>query len=159
MRRALPWLAALVLVLLVGLVSTRTQRAPEQRGLPSMSGHSGLPDGALALYRWTQRLGRDAEYLEYRRFRLSERDAVLVSLRPSAPYSPEEVREVRRWLDGGGTLLLGADAGTALLAELDARLMASGGVREAQIAQPLLGRPPCGASPRRAAARSRRKRA
>lgn len=145
MRRARAWLfwtGVVMALLLIGAITTSSQQQEASPGLPSLSAHSSEPDGALALYLWTRGLDRRAEYLEYEPFELSAKDALLVSLRPFDEYDREHVEELRSWLRGGGTLLLGTDRSSGLLNELEIGLTAQPPFTAARPAQPLLQQPP-----------------
>lgn len=144
-RTVVAWGVALLLLLLVGLITTSTSRPREQVGLGELDAHSSEPDGALALYLWSQKLGRDTEYLEYRPFDLRGEHALLVALQPEDPFEPEQLRELSGWLREGGSLLLGTDTShnvRELLTELDLSLGASDNFTVARPAQPLLLQPP-----------------
>lgn len=138
------WAVALLLLLLAGAVATSSSRPRGEQGLPQLSADSSEPDGALALYLWTQRLGRDTERLQYRPFELDRDDALLVSLQPLDEYDPKQLAELRPWLEGGGSLLLAADRSAdapELLKSLGARV-GTDAATTAVPAQPLLLQPP-----------------
>lgn len=137
------WGAGLLALLAVGaLVAGQTQETGEGSGIP-LDAHSARPEGALALYLWTERLGRDADFLEYEPFALGAGEALLVSLRPFDAYEPEQIRELRGWLAEGGTLLLALEGGQGgLLDALGVRLQTGRQYTAAHPAQPLLREPP-----------------
>ncbi|MDQ3854968.1 MAG: DUF4350 domain-containing protein [Chloroflexota bacterium] len=136
------WLAGAVLLLAIGALTALSARQDTRSGLPTLSGHSSAPGGALALFRWTRKLGREVDYLEYRPFRLETRDALLVSLRPFGPYKEQEVSELRRWLGAGGTLLLAVDAGSELVKQLGLSVERGQQFSRAVPGQPTLVGPP-----------------
>lgn len=139
----LMWGIGILMLLSVGVITTTTSRDRGGRNLSPLDAHSVEPDGALALYLWTQRLGRSAEYLEYEPFKLEEDDALLVSLQPWDRYEPEHLRELRGWIEAGGSLLLATDGPAAnLLPELGMTLVPTTRYTTASLAQPLLQHPP-----------------
>ncbi len=139
----LMWGIGLLMLLTVGVITTTTSRDRGGRNLSPLDAHSVEPDGALALYLWTQRLGRSAEYLEYEPFKLEGDDALLVSLQPWDRYEPEHLRELRGWIEAGGSLLLATDGPAAnLLPELGMTLVPTTRYTTASLAQPLLQHPP-----------------
>lgn len=147
MRSKRTWLGillALAGVVLISAVITVTRPPAEEPGLPRLSAHSARPQGALALYLWTARLGRRADYLEYRAFRLTAEDAVLVSLEPVDGYNAEQVQQISAWLREGGTLLLATEQSSRIHRELGmtARYGYVGEYTAARLAQPLHMQPP-----------------
>jgi hypothetical protein len=120
-----------------------------QAGVPTT--HSSGEAGAMALLRWVQELGYDAQRLEYRPFELGEADAALVVLSPSEPFNRTEVRATLDWVEAGGTLIVADDrpalfgGGNALLRELDIRTVPysdTARIERAPAAQPALDQPP-----------------
>lgn len=118
-------------------------------GVPTT--HSSSGPGALALLRWAQDLGYDAQRLEYRPFELGDDDAALVVLSPSTSFNRTEVQATLDWVEAGGTLIVADDraalfgGGNALLRELDVRTVAysdTARIERAPAAQPALGQPP-----------------
>jgi hypothetical protein len=68
--------------------------------------HSSNPGGALALLRWTQAMGYDAERLQYTAFELEADTEALFILNPSQPINRTEAQRVLDWVEQGGTLVL-----------------------------------------------------
>lgn len=145
-RGRLGVLLALAGVVLIGAVITATRPPQEPPNLPPLSAHSTRPQGALALYLWTSRLGRRAEYLEYRPFRLTPQDAVLVILEPVDGYDAKQLQQIDAWLRGGGTLLLAGEQESRLHPALGVALRYGYGGEyvAARLAQPVQLRPPVG---------------
>jgi hypothetical protein len=129
--------------------------------------YSSAPTGALALYEWTRAMGYDARRLEYRPFELTDDDAVLVMLNPSAAISKDHARHIRTWVERGGTLIFAEDApalfglSDALLDELQMRMTVITGtqmIERAPALQPVFDQPPVrelNARPQRALAPQR----
>jgi len=129
--------------------------------------YSSAPTGALALYEWTRAMGYDARRLEYRPFELTDDDAVLVMLNPSAAISKDHARHIRTWVERGGTLIFAEDTpalfglSDALLDELQMRMTVITGtqmIERAPALQPVFDQPPVrelNARPQRALAPQR----
>jgi hypothetical protein len=131
-----------MLLAAAAVVTTNSRDRADRSPIP-LDAHSVEPEGAFALYLWTQRLGRETDYLEYEPFKLDRDDALLVSLQPLDRYEPEELRELVGWLRDGGSLLLATDtSGSGLLAQLGVTLRPGAAYSSASPAQPLLRRPP-----------------
>ena len=129
--------------------------------------YSSAPTGALALYEWTRAMGYDARRLEYRPFELTDDDAVLVMLNPSAAISKDHARHIRTWVERGGTLIFAEDTphlfsiSDALFDELQMRMTVITGTQEIErvpALQPVFDQPPVrelNARPQRALAPQR----
>jgi len=129
--------------------------------------YSSAPTGALALYEWTRAMGYDARRLEYRPFELTDDDAVLVMLNPSAAISKDHARHIRTWVERGGTLIFAEDTpalfsiSNALFDELQVRMTVITGTQEIErvpALQPVFDQPPVrelNARPQRALAPQR----
>lgn len=129
--------------------------------------YSSAPTGALALYEWTRAMGYDARRLEYRPFELTDDDAVLVMLNPSAAISKDHARHIRTWIERGGTLIFAEDTpalfglSDALLDELQMRMTVVTGaqmIERVLALQPVFDQPPVrelNVRPRRALAPQR----
>ncbi|ABU58591.1 DUF4350 domain-containing protein [Roseiflexus castenholzii] len=142
-------IAGLFGVLIVFVVAGPGRTLPQDPNLPST--YSTAPTGALALYEWTRALGYDARRLEYRRFEVTDDDAVLVILSPSEPISRAHARDILAWVERGGTLIFADDAPTgfsasdALLDALQVRttvLTDTSIVERAPALQPVFDQPP-----------------
>ena len=138
--------AALILFIAFG-----PARRPPASTLPDATTHSSAPEGAQALYTWARALGYDARRLEYRDFSLDEDDAALLILNPNEAISRTHARQVRDWLERGGTLVMALDRNAlfglqnALLDELQfdtAVYTGTATIAEAAPAQPALDQPP-----------------
>lgn len=143
-RRWLWWVAAGLVVIIVGVIAARST-ADESTTQYPLSSHSSRPDGALALYMWSQRLGKTTRYLEYEPFELSTSDAVLVSLKPADNFTQKQIAMVRNWVGNGGTFLIAGGFGKAddaLLRSFGARRSDTQEFRASVPAQPLLTSPP-----------------
>ncbi len=142
-RNWLIWGAALVMLLAgATLTALSTTKGDSRAQGLLLDAHSSAGNGALALYLWTRELGRDTEYLEYKPFTLSTDDALLVSLEPITEYEPEHIAEVRRWVSGGGTLLLASETPAALHKAFGFELQEVTVFTSARPLQPLLQQPP-----------------
>jgi len=129
--------------------------------------YSRAPTGALVLYEWMRAMGYDARRLEYRPFELTDDDAVLVMLNPSAAISKDHARHIRTWVERGGTLIFAEDTpalfglSDALLDELQMRMTVITGtqmIERAPALQPVFDQPPVrelNARPQRALAPQR----
>jgi len=129
--------------------------------------YSSAPTGALVLYEWMRAMGYDARRLEYRPFELTDDDAVLVMLNPSAAISKDHARHIRTWVERGGTLIFAEDTpalfglSDALLDELQMRMTVITGtqmIERAPALQPVFDQPPVrelNARPQRALAPQR----
>jgi hypothetical protein len=129
--------------------------------------YSRAPTGALVLYEWMRAMGYDARRLEYRPFELTDEDAVLVMLNPSAAISKDHARHIRTWVERGGTLIFAEDTpalfsiSNALFDELQVRMTVITGTQEIErvpALQPVFDQPPVrelNVRPRRALAPQR----
>ncbi len=135
-------LLGMIVLLLIGAITAATTQESDPLITAPLDAHSPRPTGALALFLWTQRLGRGVEYLEYERFELGTEDSLFVSLQPFTPYSKAEIETLLGWLRGGGTLLLATDMDSALLDELGIPLENHRPYTSARLAQPLQLQPP-----------------
>jgi len=113
--------------------------------------YSSAPTGALALYEWTRAMGYDAHRLEYRPFELTDDDAVLVMLNPSAAISKDHAHHIRTWIERGGMLIFAEDTpalfglSDALLDELQMRMIVITGtqmIERVPALQPVFDQPP-----------------
>jgi len=163
--RDLLLIAALFGVLIAFVVVSPGRAPPLAPDTPTT--YSSAPTGALALYEWTRAMGYDARRLEYRPFELTDDDAVLVMLNPSAAISKDHARHIRTWVERGGTLIFAEDTpalfgiSDALLDELQMRMTVITGtqmIERAPALQPVFDQPPVrelNARPRRALAPQR----
>lgn len=78
--------------------------------------YSSGPGGALALLRWAEALGYDAQRLEFTAFELDAQSDALLILNPSVPINRTEAGRVLDWVDAGGTLILVDDRARLLRA-------------------------------------------
>ena len=114
MRRRLPGTradraiiaAALVVVVVVGIATGAARSGPPT---PYSSG-STAASGTLALYRWVAALGYRPRQLTDGPLRPAGLRALVV-LEPQAAFAPGEIAAMRRWLQGGGVLVLLEDDG------------------------------------------------
>jgi hypothetical protein len=127
MRGRGPWLilAGLVAVgaVLVALAQAGPADSPEHRST------SDGRNGTSALRQYAERLGRPSGAVEGE-FRLPDRPGLLFVFSPTVPYSSDDVAELLRWVEIGGTLVYAAETG-------DPRLDAQLGVQRAR--RPSLG--------------------
>jgi hypothetical protein len=163
--RDLLLIAALFGVLIAFVVVGPSRTPPLAPDAPTT--YSRAPTGALALYEWTRAMGYDARRLEYRPFELTDDDAVLVMLNPSAAISKDHARHIRTWVERGGTLIFAEDTpalfglSDALLDELQMRMTVITGtqmIERAPALQPVFDQPPVrelNARPQRALAPQR----
>jgi hypothetical protein len=98
--RDLLLIAALFGVLIAFVVVGPSRTPPLAPDAPTT--YSRAPTGALVLYEWMRAMGYDARRLEYRPFELTDEDAVLVMLNPSAAISKDHARHIRTWVERGG---------------------------------------------------------
>lgn len=163
--RDLLLIAALFGVLIAFVVVGPSRTPPLAPDAPTT--YSRAPTGALALYEWTRAMGYDARRLEYRPFELTDDDAVLVMLNPSAAISKDHARHIRTWVERGGTLIFAEDTpalfsiSNALFDELQVRMTVITGTQEIErvpALQPVFDQPPVrelNVRPRRALAPQR----
>jgi hypothetical protein len=163
--RDLLLIAALFGVLIAFVVVGPSRTPPLAPDAPTT--YSRAPTGALALYEWMRAMGYDARRLEYRPFELTDEDAVLVMLNPSAAISKDHARHIRTWVERGGTLIFAEDTpalfsiSNALFDELQVRMTVITGTQEIErvpALQPVFDQPPVrelNARPRRALAPQR----
>ena len=131
------------------VLGTRRNDDDRLAGVPTT--HSSSDGGAMALLRWAQELGYDAQRLEYRPFALEAGDAALFVLSPSQQFNRTDVQATLEWVKAGGTLLVAYDqaglfgGGSALLRELKIRTVPysdTARIERAPAAQPALSEPP-----------------
>jgi hypothetical protein len=163
--RDLLLIAALFGVLIAFVVVGPSRTPPLAPDAPTT--YSRAPTGALVLYEWMRAMGYDARRLEYRPFELTDDDAVLVMLNPSAAISKDHARHIRTWVERGGTLIFAEDTpalfglSDALLDELQMRMTVITGtqmIERAPALQPVFDQPPVrelNARPQRALAPQR----
>jgi hypothetical protein len=163
--RDLLLIAALFGVLIAFVVVGPSRTPPLAPDAPTT--YSRAPTGALVLYEWMRAMGYDARRLEYRPFELTDEDAVLVMLNPSAAISKDHARHIRTWVERGGTLIFAEDTpalfglSDALLDELQMRMTVITGtqmIERAPALQPVFDQPPVrelNARPQRALAPQR----
>jgi hypothetical protein len=163
--RDLLLIAALFGVLIAFVVVGPSRTPPLAPDAPTT--YSRAPTGALVLYEWMRAMGYDARRLEYRPFELTDEDAVLVMLNPSAAISKDHARHIRTWIERGGTLIFAEDTlalfsiSDALFDELQMRMTVITGtqmIERAPALQPVFDQPPVrelNARPQRALAPQR----
>lgn len=109
---------------------------------------STQPNGTRALALWLESMGYSVGPLEYQTFVPPADADVLFVLGPLTPFTDREVDAVARWVERGGTLVVGLDtygitAAEKLLAHFDVKPeILSENVSLATIEQPLLAYPP-----------------
>jgi hypothetical protein len=139
----------LLLGLFVALVAVAIfgpRPRPEPPPIPGSS--YGADDaGTLALLRWLEGLGYEAERLEYRSFALDDADDLLFVLNPSQRYSLDDATALRAWVEGGGTLVVANEQANLVAGELLPELGAETFVLTETITtlpllQPVLSQPP-----------------
>jgi hypothetical protein len=147
--RDLLLIAALFGVLIAFVVVGPSRTPPLAPDAPTT--YSRAPTGALVLYEWMRAMGYDARRLEYRPFELTDEDAVLVMLNPSAAISKDHARHIRTWVERGGTLIFAEDTpalfsiSNALFDELQMRMTVITGtqmIERAPALQPVFDQPP-----------------
>ncbi len=139
---------ALVLFTILGPGSTSDDSL--DGGKPTT--HSSSAGGTLALLRWFQELGYDAQRLEYTDFALSDRTAALVMLSPTEQVNRTHTGFILEWVEAGGMLVLAEDSpwlrrgSSNLLQELDLTVesyeQSPGRIERAPVVQPALNAPP-----------------
>ncbi len=95
----------LFLVLGPGQASNRDDSATFER--PTT--FSSDPRGTMALLRWLQRIGYDAEQLAYQDYTLTDDIGVVFLLRPTLPIDEDNSAELLQWVERGGTLIFAED--------------------------------------------------
>ncbi|PDW03168.1 DUF4350 domain-containing protein [Candidatus Viridilinea mediisalina] len=137
----------LTLLLLTIVVGLTPQQDDESIG--GASSFASRPGGALALFRWWEKLGYRVDRLAYREFALNPSVDLLVVLAPRARYSAEHAALVRDWVAAGGTVLIAesrANAGATPLLEAFglgvAPLPEDQPFVQGLVLQPALGDPP-----------------
>lgn len=111
--------------------------------------HSSAPKGTLAFYQWTQKMGFNAQRLEYRPFEIDDDTATLVLLNPMESVTLGQTEDLLTWINDGGTLIL-VESRPAFLSSnntiLDELEIAVVGLEErihrAPVVQPILSQPP-----------------
>jgi hypothetical protein len=104
------WIAlgvGVALLALVAIVASRGERRTSN--LPPLSGYSTEDDGAKALALWLDELGYRVEPFQYRRFELTSDMDAFFTLAPTREIAEAEAAEIRRYVEGGGTLLIASD--------------------------------------------------
>ncbi len=112
--------------------------------------HSSAPGGALALLRWTQALGFDAQRLQYTDFALDDATDALFMLNLSEPVNRTHADIVLNWVEHGGVLVVVEDRSlfqsNTLLRDLEVRIQFSaethGNIEHAPVIHPVLNAPP-----------------
>lgn len=139
------WLAAgLVAVLVVIIVLAATQQA-QQQGDPPLASYSSAPGGARALLLWLEDLGYRANAAEQIRFAVPGNADVALLLEPVLPVSEAEWRQLDRWVEEGGTLVVAGSgfAASNAIAHFEFTSMpAAGGDEPASLQWPILRSPP-----------------
>lgn len=101
-RGDIVWTILLFAVLVATLVTVQTRERPTRPYDPNSRAGSGL----LALRWWLEEEGYDVRTTGQRQFRL-DNETDLLFVHPGArPFSAADTRELLRWVDAGGTLVL-----------------------------------------------------
>ncbi|NJP04709.1 MAG: DUF4350 domain-containing protein [Chloroflexaceae bacterium] len=146
----------IILVALFGLLILFTVLGPGQTetgdDIRRATTHSSGPAGTMALLRWMQAMGYDAQRLEYTDFAIDDRVDALLIINPSQPISRSEATRVLDWVSAGGMLIVVDDQislfGSAndLLEQLEIAVEPYEGdppeIERATLLQPLLNQPP-----------------
>lgn len=141
-RGDIVWTILLFAVLVTTLVTVRERERPAQPYDPD----SGAGSGLLALRLWLEEEGYDVTTTGQRQFRLDE-GTDLVFVHPGVrPFSATDSRQLLRWVEAGGTLVLvgthNDDRALASAFGLRAELTATQHLRSAQQVLPLLPEAP-----------------
>ncbi len=108
MKLRLELVLLLALIIGLGVIAAyyADQRGQQAAGIRTTS-FSSSDDGALALYRWLERIvpGR-VDRLAYRPFALSAAEGMLFVLGPTERYEPAQVAAVTEWVRDGGVLVM-----------------------------------------------------
>jgi len=136
---------ALVVFTLLGPARSSKE---EQTDFPTT--HSSAPGGTLALLRWANDMGYQAQRLEYTQFEVNEQDDALFIISPSEPVNRTHSTMVLDWVEQGGTLILVEDrmrlfgGNNQLLNDLniDVELYEGNTIGHAIVLQPMLNTPP-----------------
>lgn len=108
MKLRLELVLLLALVIGLGVIAAyyADQRGQQAAGMRTTS-FSSSNEGALALYRWLERIvpGR-VDRLAYRPFALSAAEGMMFVLGPTERYEPAQVAVVTEWVRDGGVLVM-----------------------------------------------------
>jgi hypothetical protein len=134
----------LLVAVLAGALFITAPSAPQEPGLIfSYSSADAGPGGTLALRRWLGALGFETRTIQGNKFAVPEDLELLFVLGPIEPVTVEDARELKRWVEAGGTLVVASDRGvfdTELFGEFGAALESSDGSGAG--ISPALSRPP-----------------
>lgn len=157
-RRDLFILISLFVALVVFTILGPSQASEEEVDERTTT-YSSAPDGVLALLRWLERIGYDAQRLEFRDFAVDESVATLVILNPTVSINRTQSGMVLDWVEQGGTLILAQDTpqffggGNQILRDLELEIsdyesaeddgwLGIDGIERAPALQPALTAPP-----------------
>ncbi|NJN67774.1 MAG: DUF4350 domain-containing protein [Chloroflexaceae bacterium] len=151
-RRDLFILLLLFLALVIFTILGPGRSGDNDRLASKPTTHSSSAGGALALLRWLQELGYDAQRLEYTDFALTRQTSALVMLSPTEQVNRTHTGVILDWVEEGGILLLTEDnpwlgrGSNHLLQELHLAIegyeRSPGKIERAPVVQPVLNSPP-----------------
>lgn len=99
--------ATLILFLVLGPGQASNRDDGDTFGQPTT--FSSEARGTMALLRWLQRIGYDAEQLAYQDYTLTDDIGVVFLLRPSLAIEEDNSAELLQWVERGGTLIFAED--------------------------------------------------
>jgi hypothetical protein len=105
------WLAALILVVLLGVIVLGAWLSPTKATLPPLSSHSTQQDGSQALYDWLAQLGYQVSNNSGSGFAVPQGTQVVFMLEPywAFPLQENEWNLLDQFVQDGGTLVTAGD--------------------------------------------------
>lgn len=100
-------LAILILLALTGFLVIERMQAGQEDQLPPFSSDSDQPDGLSALASWLAELGYDViDPFPRPVFAIPSGTDLVFVVEPSTPLLDEDVKTLKLWVEGGGTLII-----------------------------------------------------
>ncbi len=140
--------ALLILAAILTAIATRHESSLKQPlSYPTYDVHESGPQGTRALALWLSDLGYQPSTLQYRPFKLSSADGLLLMLFPSLDPSAQQIQAIVSWVEQGGTLVVASGKPSNLLSQLGVQVIPHAAqMVDVRPAQPMLLNPPVGRS-------------
>ncbi len=138
----------LILAAILTAIAIRQERTIQQPlAYPTYDVHESGPQGTRALDLWLSDLGYQPSTLQYRPFKVSSMDGLLLMLFPSLEPSDQQIQSIVSWVEQGGTLVIASGKPSNLLSQLGVQVIPhKAQMVDVHPAQPLLTDPPVGTS-------------
>lgn len=105
-KRGAVFVLLLLALLALNLLAARREGAGGPEPRPDRSSRNSGPSGTKALFLWFRELGLGAERWQRPPRALPADARLFVVAEPKFPPGPDEAASLRRWVEGGGTLLV-----------------------------------------------------